>query len=92
MSPAQWIDEWIVRPPQLGQPGFVIRDLIAETANDEGAHAQEMYGPTLARMDGHAISGSGDRFDEHEMAIVAIGEYVARRVREVLALSPTTNA
>lgn len=86
----RWLKEWIVRPntvlPSGGRvKGFIIDKIIQEAANEEAAHAEDDYGPTLARMDGRVETSGIITRQEHEMAIVALGEYIAARTRELMA-------
>ncbi|MBI5288057.1 MAG: hypothetical protein HY873_03700 [Chloroflexi bacterium] len=80
-----WLDEWILRPPQLGTKGIMIRRLIADTANEEGAHSERQYGELLQRMRGYVAVRNEITRGEHDMAVVAIGKYVSQRVRAMMA-------
>lgn len=88
----EWLTQWIVRPD------ISIHALIASTANEEVAHTEDERGELLAKLAGAGsmlISNEdleAGRLDEarvvqemYQMAIVGIGEYVAQRVRELLA-------
>ena len=85
-----WLAQWILKPVTVlpnGRkiPGFTIREIILETAGDEVAHTNDTVGPTLERLNGYVAHGSSITQQEYQMAVVGIGEYVARRCRVLLA-------
>jgi hypothetical protein len=99
VSVNRWIDQWVL------VPGIKIRDLVASTANEEVAHTNDARGSVLAQLSGMQVSMiwpqhvEARRFDQgfdaqqlYQMAIVGIGEYVARRVRVLLEAQSTPNA
>ncbi len=88
----EWLEQWVVVPT------VKIRELIASTANEEVAHTQSERGSLLRQLAGSGVivvspedlaAGRLDRSrvaqETYQMAIVGIGEYVASRVRELLA-------
>ncbi len=76
---SEWLQQWILRPD------INLRQLINDMANEEVAHTQEDISPTLQRAHGFVAYGPSYERRVSEMAVVAIGEYVARRIRELLA-------
>lgn len=94
LSPAVWLQQWTVRPD------VKIEALIRSTADEEVAHTVSERGDLLKMLAGSGVwlvspeDMEAGRLDEHrvaqetyQMAIIAIGEYVARRVRWLLAAS-----
>lgn len=89
---AEWLRQWIV------QPDVRIGALIRSTADEEVAHTQDERGKLLSKLAGAGVwvvskdDLEAGRLDRHrvaqemyQMAIVGVGEYVAHRVRELLA-------
>ncbi|HLB24063.1 MAG TPA: hypothetical protein VJP07_08205 [Dehalococcoidia bacterium] len=89
---SQWIGQWVI------DSQIRIDKLINETADQEVAHTQEERTRMLERLNSagfyFGISDPNDignrRPDRYmyQMMIVAIGEYVAKRCRQLLAATP----
>ena len=74
-----WLDDWIVTR------NVRIRDLIHEVASKDVAHTVPERGPTMATLEANQyLINSGTRFETARPVIVGVGEYVARRARELL--------
>ena len=91
----EWLEQWTIRPD------VKIRALIRSTADEEVAHTQSERGELLAKLAGSGVlqisreDMEAGRLDTasvaqemYQMAIIGVGEYVARRVRDLLAESP----
>ena len=77
----EWLDQVIV------YPNFRIRQLIHEIASSEVAHTGEKIGGATSAANQLSIRSSGSARDPelHQLIIVAIGRYIAERIR-VLSL------
>lgn len=75
----RWLDQWIIRPD------ITVRNLIQRMADEEVAHTQEEIDPVIQRAEGFLLSEGRYERRVPTMAIVALGEYVANRIREQLA-------
>lgn len=88
----EWLQQWII------QPDIKLGPLIHSTASEEVAHTNRERGKLLAKLEGSGImtlssedfeAGRLDKIqvaqEMYQMAIIGIGEYVAQRIRELLA-------
>ena len=79
VSITDWLEQWIY------SPGVTLRRLIADTANEEVAHTE---GTIAAAIDtANTMKFYGPRVKGrqlHAMAVVALGDYLVIRVREML--------
>lgn len=74
-------EEWIRQP--FFSPSITIRELIKSVADKEGAHSDPDYNETLVR----AKMVKYVRDDSHIPAIVALGDYLAKWLRDSRAIS-----
>ncbi len=90
-----WLEQWIIRQD------VKIRALISSTANEEVAHTEDERGELLAKLAGSGLlrisredleagrlNTATVAQEMYQMAIIGIGEYVARRVRDLLGKTP----
>lgn len=73
-----WLEQWIVRPD------VTIGRLIKEVANEEVAHTQDKIGRTIARTQDFVFGGAASERQMRHLVIVALGEYVAGRIRDLI--------
>ncbi len=75
-----WLLQWVI------SPDVRMDKLIMQLASEEVAHTQRNTGKTIQRADKFTILRGG-KVDRHlpQMAMVAIGEYVAGRLRSLLS-------
>lgn len=78
LSLDEWLEQWIFNPDvKLGR-------LITATANDEVAHTENKIAQTIRKANEWRFAGGAAGRELHAMAIVALGEYVATRIRQML--------
>ena len=77
---SDWLSQWVI------SPDVPMDKLIMQLASEEVAHTQRNRGKTIQRADKFTILRGG-KVDRHlpQMAVVAIGEYVAGRLRNLLS-------
>jgi hypothetical protein len=73
-----WLRQWIIRPD------VTIERLIKEVADEEVAHTQEEIGRTVARTQDFIFGGAASGRQMRHMVVVALGEYIAGRVRALI--------
>lgn len=73
-----WLTQWIIRPD------IAIGQLIEEVADEEVAHTQDHVGKTIARASKWSFGGAAAQRILRHLVIVALGAYVARRVRDLI--------
>ncbi|MDA0815556.1 MAG: hypothetical protein O2924_03180 [Chloroflexi bacterium] len=77
-----WIDDWVIRPE------IRIGTLIHEVASKDAAHTDDDAGETMGRLEQSLIYAmNGQQIPFSRPVIVGIGNYVARRARELLTAS-----
>jgi hypothetical protein len=75
----EWLRQWVI------SPGVRIDKLILDLTNEEVAHTAEKKGPTIKRADAFITRRGVVERRLPQMAVVAIGEYVADRLRHLLS-------
>jgi hypothetical protein len=78
VSLGTWLSDWIIRPD------VTVERLIKQVADEEVAHTQDNVGETIARTEDFALGGAAQQRVHRHMVIVSLGEYVAKRVRELI--------
>jgi len=76
----KWLNQWII------VPDVTLRRLIEQTTNDEVAHTAEQVDTVIQKAAVFRFGGRSSGRELHAMALVSLGEYVARRVHELLTL------
>jgi hypothetical protein len=74
----RWLDQWIIHRD------VSVRRLIRQTADEEVAHTEDLVGSAIQSLSFWKLSGARDQ-EMHQVVLVAIGEYVGKRLRVLLA-------
>jgi hypothetical protein len=77
------VEAWLIQPCLA--PGITVGRLIQATADDEVAHTNREIDPVLAKANQFRFGGRSEGREMHALTIVAIGEYLARRSRQLMA-------
>lgn len=81
VAPGVWINDWICRPDVR------IRDLIHEVASKDAAHTDSDSGATMSRLESSLVyMQNGAAIEMARPVLVRIGEYVATRLRSLVAV------
>jgi len=73
----QWLDQWIITPD------LTVGALIEGIADEEVAHTQDHFGDAVKKASEWKFSGRAAGHELMHAVIVALGQYVAQRARDV---------
>jgi hypothetical protein len=73
----EWLNQWIIRPD------LTVHDLILAVADEEVAHTQDTLGKAASKATQWRFGGRAEGQELRHAVIVALGQYIAKRVREV---------
>ncbi|MGE0227575.1 MAG: hypothetical protein AB7I38_02800 [Dehalococcoidia bacterium] len=79
ISVNEWLDDW------YSNPEIVIREVIREVRNKDAGHTDPFEGPTMEALRHWRGLAGGNDIETKRSLIIGIGDYVAGRVRELLA-------